>query len=172
MTSWHCELPDWKDFANVFPFAVGGFFLFVGLMVLGEPKDARYAPILFLIAVLLFLTFIPLRKLGKTQYSLGIDGKTNTLWVYRKGRGIVGVEMNAHKITGFSFMDKRSFSINGTWFVNPSMPFLWHKREWLLTVYRAGAPFPFGVAGSGLAVEKEAREIVEKANAVLRPRRN
>jgi|GEM_PF-4769628 len=69
-------------------------------------------------------------------------------------------------------MDKRSFSINGIWYMNPSMPFLWHKREWLITVYRAGGQFPFGVAGSGLAIEKEAREIAEKAYSLLRAHPN
>jgi len=56
--------------------------------------------------------------------------------------------------------------------MNPSMPFLWHKREWLITVYRAGGQFPFGVAGSGLAIEKEAREIAEKAYSLLRAHPN
>ncbi|MBA4416396.1 MAG: hypothetical protein C0392_00580 [Syntrophus sp. (in: bacteria)] len=126
------------------------------------------APLFFFIALLLFATHIPLRIVGKGEYRLGFDWDKDMLWVYRKGKGITGVEHDAHKITGFSFVDKRSFSVNHLWYMNPSMPFLWHKREWLITVGRTTSQFQFGVAGSGLAIKSEALEIAEKANGLLR----
>jgi hypothetical protein len=159
--------PNWRGFANSFPFAVGGLALFMGLVVLGNKADAEVAPVFFVIALFLFLTFIPLRAMGKSDYRLGFDRRQNALWVYRKDRGITGVEHDAHKITGFSFTDKSSFTINGQWHLNLSMPFLWHKTEWIITVGRVGSQFQFGVAGSGLATKGEAREVVVKANALL-----
>jgi|GEM_PF-5188744 len=35
-------------------------------------------------------------------------------------------------------------------------------------VNRIGSDFPFGVGGSGLAQKKEAQEVVEKANLLLK----
>lgn len=160
--------PGWRDFSWAFPLSVGGFFLFVGMVALSNPRDAKMAPLLFLVALLFFFTIFPFRMLGKSEYRLGFDLKNDTLWVFRKGRGLVSVEPDAHKITGFSFIDKKSFTLNTIWYVNPTMPFLWRKKEWLLMVNRTGSDFPFGVGGSGLAQKKEAQEVVEKANMLLK----
>ncbi len=163
--------PNWRGLANTFPFAVGGLALFMGIVVAGNKADAAVAPVFFVIALFLFLTFIPLRIVGKSEYRLGFDRRQNALWVYRKERGITGVEHDAHTITGFSFIEKSSFTINGQWYLNPSMPFLWHKTEWIITVGRVGSQFQFGVAGSGLATKAEALEVAMKANTLLGNRR-
>jgi len=70
------------------------------------------APLLFLVAILFLFMLFPLRMIGKSEFRLGFDLKTNTLWVFRKGRGLVSVEPDAHKITGFSFIDKKGFTLN------------------------------------------------------------
>ena len=71
----------WLEASHTAPFAVGGFFAFIGLIILGEKRDADMAPIMFLISVICFLTFFPWRTLAKTKIKCGIDWTTNTLWV-------------------------------------------------------------------------------------------
>ncbi len=160
--------PGWRDFARAFPISVGWFFLFVGLAALSKPEDAKMAPIFFILGAILFLSYIPLKKLGMGEYRLGFDLKTDTLWIYRKGKGIVSIEPDAHKIEGFYYTRGDSARFNYLWHINPSMPLIWRKRQWLLTIKRKSSKFPFGVGGSGLALEKEAQEVAEKANLLLK----
>lgn len=126
------------------------------------------APVFLLVGVIFFLTYIPLKKIAMGEYRLGLDLKKDILWIYRRGKGLTGTEPDAHKIEGFTYSRQDSARFNNLWFLNPSMPLIWRTREWLLMVKRKSSEFPFYVEGSGMALEKEAQEVVEKANLLLR----
>ncbi len=158
--------PGWKDFANVFPFATGAFFVFVGLVIIKNPQDARMAPVMFLTAAVLFLSFFPLRMLCKGKCRVGIDPKTNTLW-FARGEKVVAFEVHAGNIEGLSYASRETVRLNTLWHINPSMPLFWRKKEWLLTVKRKSSEFVFEIAGSGLATEKEAARAAQEANRLL-----
>lgn len=158
----------WKEFTYWFPISVSFFLFFVGLAVLGEKQDAEYAPIFFLIGFLILLLIFPLRALGRHEFRLGFDWKTNTLWCWRSNKGIVGFECDANMIKSFSCMDNSSKSFNFRWYSNSSQSMYMIKKSWILMVLRVTSEHWFGVSGGELATKKEAIKISEQANILLK----
>jgi hypothetical protein len=159
----------WKEFAHYFPITVGIFLLFIGLIVLGEGREgeAEVAPLLMFFGLLIFLLIFPLRKLGKHEFKLGFDWKTNTLWCWRSNKGIVGFECDANMIKTFSFVDATSRSFNYRWYSDQSQSMYRVKKSWQLQVLRTTSEHWFGVKGGSLATKKEATEVAMMANQLL-----
>jgi hypothetical protein len=156
----------WHGVANYAPWCLGAFFMFVGLVVLAEKRDAQHAPTFFIIALLCFLTMIPLKKFGKTIITFGIDRKTNTFWIMN--RGIVAYEMNADRIREFGFQKFVYSKVNPVWGANPSQPMFFRICKWTLTYKRADNNNFWEFRDVSFATEKDASAVAEKAKELLR----
>jgi hypothetical protein len=157
--------PYWYGIASAAPWCTGGFFLFVGLVALAEKRDAQYAPLLFMTALGLFLTSIPLRKWGRTILSIGIDKTRNRVWIENNGR--IAYQEQADLIQTFGIQGFVYTKVNPTWGVNPSQPLLFRNYKWLLTYKRANNNNFWEFNGVSFATKKDALNVAEKANQLL-----
>ena len=157
---------NWHGIANYAPWCLCAFFLFVGVVVLAEKRDAQHALALFLIAFLSVLTMIPLKRLGKSVLTLGMDKKTNTVWVRDKGN--ITYEANADRIREFSLKRHVHTKVNPAWKISGPMPLLFKNYIWLLTYKRADNDHFWEFKGARFATEKDATAIAAKANELLR----
>jgi hypothetical protein len=165
------ELPVWRsrgwlEATYTAPFAIGGFFLLIGIIILGEARDAEYAPIIFLIAVICFLLFFPLKMLGKSKIQCGIDWDTNSLWI-KRGKKIVGYAPDANYISEIAIMKNDSFKHNPLWLSTPGSPMIFRKREWHLLFKKQGNDNFWTFYGSGFATKNEAKIASEKFMELL-----
>ncbi|MFC2131184.1 hypothetical protein ACFLSQ_07095 [Bacteroidota bacterium] len=156
----------WFEASHTAPFAVGAFFLFVGLIVLGEKRDADMAPIMFLIAIICFITFFPWRALAKTKMQAGIDWSTNTLWIKRKKK-VTAFEPDANFIENIGILKHDSKTGNPLWIMDPAMPMVFNKREWFLTVKRVDRDDYFTFKDSVFATKKESKAVAAKFLNIL-----
>lgn len=157
----------WFEAVNTTPWALGIFFLFIGLIVLGEKRDAEYAPIMFLIAIICLISYFPLNLLGKTKITGGINRTTNTLWLMRKKK-ILGFEPDAKYIEYFKIQKYNYRNVNPVWNVNSAMPLFFNKREWLLMIKRNTSENEWTFNGLAMATKKDAKAVAEKFNELLK----
>jgi hypothetical protein len=160
--------PDWYGVATYAPWCTGAFFAFVGLVVLAEKRDVQYVPIIFFVAFLCILTMIPLKKLGKSILTMGIDKEANLFWI--KNKGLVTYESNADRIREFSFQKFLYTKVNPVWGVNPSQPLFFRNYKWLLTYKRSDNNNFWEFKDIIFATEKDATMVAMKANELLRLR--
>jgi len=159
--------PAWREFANTFPVVTGLLCGIVGLLVLGNRADAHFAPYIFLLAFICLLTIFPLRSLGHGNYTICLDRSANTLQIIRPGSHLAGMANSAGQIERISCILNKTSRLNTLWHLNPSMPLLWKKSEWLIAVKKSRSEHFFPIEGSGLATENEAQQIVDKFNSML-----
>jgi hypothetical protein len=157
--------PGWHGVATYAPWCAGAFFAFVGIAVLAEKRDIQYAPLIFFVAFLCILTMIPLKKLGKSVLTIGIDKKENLFWIRRKG--LVASEPNADLIREFSFQKFVYTKVNPVWGVNPSQPLLFRNYKWFLTYKRSGNNNFWEFKDIFFATEEDAIMAARMANDLL-----
>ena len=157
----------WLEASHTAPFAVGGFFAFIGLVVLGEKRDAEMAPLMFLIAVICFLTFFPWRTLAKTKIKCGIDWTTNTLWIKRK-RNVSGFQPDANYIEEVVSIKYETFKRNPLWLTVPTTPIVFRNKQWILLTKHNYSEHLWNFNGAVFSTKKEAKAISDKFNQLLK----
>jgi hypothetical protein len=157
----------WLEASHTAPFAVGGFFAFIGLIVLGEKRDAEMAPIMFLIAIICFLTFFPWRTLAKTKIKCGIDWSTNTLWIKKK-KTVMGFQPDANYIGEIIIDRSNSKKLNTLWLINPSTPIVFKKKQWILSTKQSYSEHLWCFKGAVFSTKKEANSVADKFNQLLK----
>ncbi len=159
---------NWKGFSQWFPWTTGSFFLFVGLVVLGNPADRHYSPLFFLMALALFLTSIPLKRMAKTVVRLGFDWSHNIFWMKKASSKDIVWEADANLIVSFNFTPYTS-PPRGTFYTGSAyFPVLRGEKVFALTYMRSGSPHPcilfqfvFATAGECSAVCKKVNHLLE-----------
>ena len=142
---------SWFELSRIVPWVLAVFFLFIGLIIAGNPKDSQYAPIpLTLSIAMLFLRF-PTEWLGKTIIRMGIDWNTNTVWMKKENKKATFLP-DANLILSFQAMVFRSSKINPFFLGGEGQPMYFNKIEWHLPYFRSGSEtlwlhyqFRFGV---------------------------
>jgi|GEM_PF-1271073 len=158
---------NWLEASLTAPFAIGGFFAFIGIIVLGEERDADMAPIMFLIAVICFLTFFPWRTLAKTKIKCGIDWTTNTLWLKRK-KDVIGFQPDANYIEEIVVIRNDKTKLNSLWLVNPSTPIVFRKKQYALLTKQVYSENLWNFRGAVFSTKREALAIADKFNLLLK----
>ncbi len=163
----------WKEFAYYFPIVTAIFCFLIGLLVAAEGREgeAEMAPMFFLAGIVLFFLIFPLKKWGKHEYKMGVDWKSNTLWFWRSGKGVVDFEPDANMIEFFGAMDSTTKSFNYRALSDPSQSFYRVKKSWTLMMKRTTSEHPFPVKGSTLATKKEAMKVTQMANQLWESQR-
>lgn len=156
----------WHGIANYAPWCSGAFFIFVGLAVLAEKKDIQHVPAIFFTALLCILTMIPLKKLGKTVVSFGIDSKTDIFWI--KSKTFLAYEKNAHRVSEFGFQKQISSKINPVWRIGSPQPIIFWKAKWVFTYKRSDNDYFWEFKGVSFTTEKDAQKAVKVANELLK----
>jgi len=136
------------------------------LLVLAEGRegDVEMVPVFFIVGAALLPLIIPLRKLGRHEFRMGVDWKTNTLWCWRANRGITGFEPDANRIRGFGGVDSTTRKFNYQWLTNKSQAMYRIDKSYTVVMQRMKTDNYFPVNGSKLATAKEAAEIIEMMN--------
>lgn len=156
----------WKEFTYYFPIVTALFSFLIGLLVLAEGRegDVEMVPVFFIVGAALLPLIIPLRKLGRHEFRMGVDWKTNTLWCWRANRGITGFEPDANRIRGFGAVDSTTRKFNYQWLTNKSQAMYRIDKSYTVVMQRMKTDNYFPVNGSKLATAKEAAEIIEMMN--------
>jgi hypothetical protein len=158
---------NWRSFSLWFPWTTGSFFVFVGTVILYNPSDMRYSPLFFFIACALFLTAIPLKRMGKTIVRLGFDWHHNAFWMKRASSSKTIWEADANLILGFNFIPYE-LSPSGVFFTGSAyFPVMRGDTVYVLTYKRSGSPHPWILADFTFATSSECREICQKLNQLL-----
>lgn len=131
-------IPAWKSHAlqqaaRPVPWILFCFFLLIGLIVLGEQRDARYAPIFFLLGVGSLITGPLLKRYGRTTLQIVLDRSANQILVISgKGADPLIVE-RADQIEEFGWFKEINRRTNYAWQIGSALPIFWTTTRWLLT---------------------------------------
>lgn len=156
----------WKEFTYYFPILTAVFCFLIGLLVLAEGRegDVEMVPVFFIVGAALLPLIIPLRKLGRHEFRMGVDWKTNTLWCWRTKKGITGFEPDANRIRGFGAVDSTTKRLNYQWLTDKSQAMYRIDKSFTVVMQKMKTDNYLPVNGSKLATAKEAAEIIEMMN--------
>lgn len=156
----------WKDFTYYFPIVTAIFCFLIGHLVLGEGRegDVEMVPYFFIAGAALLPLILPLRKLGRHEFRMGVDWKTNTLWCWRANKGVTGFEPDANRIRGFGAVDSTTKKFNHRWLTDKSQAMYRIDKSFTVVMQKMKTDNYLPVNGSKLATAKEAAEIIEMMN--------
>lgn len=102
----HYCLKIWKtqlimNLAYGLPIGIGGFMVFVGLVLMSEGRDAELAPLFLIAGVVLVLSHFLFRVAGKEKLCIAIDRKADRLIIHKSSKGIVSRLSGASQIRQF-----------------------------------------------------------------------
>lgn len=158
---------SWFELSRIVPWILAAFFLLIGLIIAANPRDSHYAPIPIVLSVaMLFLRF-PTEWWGKTILRMGIDWKTNTVWM-KKGSQKTTYVPDANLILGFQASIFRSSKINPFFLGGEGQPMYFNKIEWHLPYYRSGSETIWLHYQFRLGVRRDAERAAQMINDLLK----
>lgn len=132
------SIPAWKSHAlqqSVWPvpLILFGFFLLIGLIVLGEQRDAQYAPIFFLLGIASLVTGPLLKRYGRITLQISLDRTTNQFQIVSQEGADPLVVERADQIEEFGWFKEVTRRTNYAWQIGSALPIFWTTTRWLLT---------------------------------------
>jgi hypothetical protein len=131
ITAWKSH--SLQQAARSVPWILFGFFLLIGLIVLGERRDAQYAPIFFLLGAVSLITGPLQKRYARTVLQIGLDRSNNQIRIVSgKGADPLIVE-RADQLEEFGWFKEVTRRTNYAWQIGSAMPIFWTTTRWLLT---------------------------------------
>lgn len=119
--------------ARSVPWILFGFFLLIGLIVLGERRDAQFAPAFFLLGAASLVTGQLLKRHGRITLQIGLDRTNNQFRIVSKEGADPLIVEQADQIEEFGWFKEVSRRTNYAWQIGSAMPIFWTTTRWLLT---------------------------------------
>lgn len=139
------SIPAWKSHslrqaARPVPWILFCFFLLIGLIILGERRDAQYAPIFFLLAVCSLVAGPLLKRYGRTTLQISLDRPANLILINSGKSTDPLIVERADQIEEFGWFKEVTRRTNYAWQIGSALPIFWTTTRWLLTCRYRGKP--------------------------------
>lgn len=148
-----------------------GFFLLIGLIVLGEQRDAQYAPIFFLLGIASLVTGPLLKRYGRITLQISLDRTTNQFRIVSKEGADPLVVAQADQIEEFGWFKEVTRRTNYAWQIGSALPIFWTTTRWLLTCRYRGKQHHEIQFTVGFSSAQEAEAAIHAMQRLLSGRR-
>ena len=166
------NIPGWKSHslrqaARPVPWILFCFFLLIGLIILGERRDAQYAPIFFLLAVCSLVTGPLLKRYGRITLQIGLDRSSNQIRIVTGKGGDPLIVERTDQLEEFGWFKEVTRRTNYAWQIGSAMPIFWTTTRWLLTCRYRGKPHHEIQFNVGFSSAQEAEAAIHAMQRLL-----
>lgn len=166
------NIPAWKSHslqqaASSVPWILCGFFLLIGLIILGERRDAQYAPIFFLLGAVSLITGPLLKRYGRITLQIGLDRSNDQIRIVTRKGGDPLIVERADQLEEFGWFKEVTRRTNYAWQIGSALPIFWTTTRWLLTCRYRGKPHHEIQFSVGFSSAQEAEAAIHAMQSLL-----